>query len=62
MTNWLTIGERPKKKKFESPDLTRKVNILRLWRGNLNLALEILNKPGLQDNHMKVIQSNFNEY
>ena len=30
----LTIGERPNKKNVESLNLTRKVNILRLWRGN----------------------------
>ena len=28
-----TIGERPNKKNIESLDLTRKVNLLRLWRG-----------------------------
>ena len=29
----MTIGERPTKKNIESLDLTRKVNILRLWSG-----------------------------
>ena len=30
----MTIGERPNTKNIESLDLTQKVNILRLWRGN----------------------------
>ena len=30
----LTIGERPNKKYIESLNLTRKANLLRLWRGN----------------------------
>ena len=30
----MTIGERPNKKNIELTNLTRKVNILRLWRGN----------------------------
>ena len=29
----MTIGERPNKKNIESLNLTRKVNLLRLWRG-----------------------------
>ena len=33
----LTIGERPNKKDIESFNLTRKVNILRLSRGNIYL-------------------------
>ena len=33
MSNKLTIGERPNKKNIESLNLTRKVNLLRLWRG-----------------------------
>ena len=33
----LTIGERPNKKNIESLNLTRKVNILRLLRGNVIL-------------------------
>ena len=35
MSNQLTIGERPNKKNVESLDLTQKVNILRLLRGNV---------------------------
>ena len=35
----LTIGERPNKKYIDSLILTRKVNILRLWRGNFFFVL-----------------------
>ena len=34
MLNQLTIGERPDKKNIESLDLTRKGNLLWLWRAN----------------------------
>ena len=39
MSNQLTIGERPKKKNIESLDLTRKVKLLRLWRGKCILSI-----------------------
>ena len=35
MLNQLTIGERPNKKNIESLDLTRKGNLLWLWRGKV---------------------------
>ena len=31
----MTIGERPNMKNIESFNLTQKVNILSLWRGNI---------------------------
>ena len=34
----LTIGERPNNKNIESLNLTRKVNLLRLWRGKIILT------------------------
>ena len=38
------IGERPNKKNIELSILTRKVNLLRLWRGNIffgNIAIKM---------------------
>ena len=37
----LTIGERPNKKNIELLNLTRKVNILTLWRGNVFFLAQI---------------------
>ena len=38
----LTIGERPNKKNIESLNLTRKVNLLRLRRGNIYIFFYVL--------------------
>ena len=38
MSNQLTIRERPNKKNVESLDLTGKVNLLGLWRGNYAIS------------------------
>ena len=39
----LTLGERPNKKNIESLNWTRKVNILRLWRGNYLICFSATN-------------------
>ena len=45
MLNQLTIGENPNKKNIESLDLTRKENLLWLWKNKFcNLATKVENE------------------
>ena len=54
----LKIGERPNKKNIESLNLTRKLNLLRLWRGN---DIYNINIPGFHNRYDHKKSSTYKE-